>query len=340
MERLAARQAEVDKRRSERDDRLRDGLRTLHVGLPATALSPACPKAGSITFPPILPLGHNQVRILIQTCLPSHEGQDPPFTICSESPRTPPRPKSRQPTCCLLERYQSGRHGLPPVDADNRVKAIKEAFWILSEPGRRAAYDASLIHAACRHITPAAGRRHLPLKVEISDVKWTPGTDHADHHRRPDDRRHADPDLLLPVFAFKQAGRVASGEMAAQAQERVMAAERRQMYGNMSEAEIAEQERRERQERADSASRYDQERQERARRDEERRVRKPCVSAPTTPTGCPPTWSAPSRPPACRPSATNAKKEEAERRAEMEEQRRVQERLSRERARWQQELRN
>ena len=33
-------------------------------------------------------------------------------------------------------------------------------------------------------------------------------------------------------------------------------------------------------------------------------------------------------------------KEEAERRAEMEEQRRVQERLARERARWQQELRN
>ena len=33
-------------------------------------------------------------------------------------------------------------------------------------------------------------------------------------------------------------------------------------------------------------------------------------------------------------------KEEAERRTEMEEQRRVQERLARERARWQQELRN
>ncbi|WP_374478021.1 J domain-containing protein [Zoogloea sp.] len=237
----------------------------------------------------------------------------------------------------LLERYQSGRHGLPPVDADNRVKAIKEAFWILSEPGRRAAYDASLIHTVATSPLPLEG--NLPLKVEISDVKWTPGR------------------IMLTiigglmivgmliqiffsVFAFKQAGRVASGEMAAQAQERIMAAERRQMYGNMSEAEIAEQERREREERADSASRYERERQERARREEEQKreqaLRERTYYADRVSSDLERAEQA------ARMQAEREQrmKEEAERRAEMEEQRRVQERLARERARWQQELRN
>ncbi|MCK6393527.1 DnaJ domain-containing protein [Zoogloea sp.] len=237
----------------------------------------------------------------------------------------------------LVERYQSGKHGLPPVDADNRIKAIKEAYWILSEPGRRAAYDASLVHATVA--PPPLADGGLPLKVEISDVKWTPGR------------------IMLTIigglmivgmviqiffslFAFKQAGRAASGEMAAEAQERVMAAERRQMYGNMSEAEIAEQERRERQDRVDSASRYEQERQERARRDEERRreeaLRERTYYADRVSSDLQHAEQA------ARQQAEYEKrqKEEAERRAEMEEQRRVQERLSRERARWQQELRN
>lgn len=237
----------------------------------------------------------------------------------------------------LIERYQSDQHGLPPVDADNRIKAIKEAVWILSEPGRRAAYDASLVHAAFAASPLAEGG--TPLKVEISDVKWTPGR------------------IMLTVigglmivgmviqiffslFAFKQAGRVASGEMASEAQERVMAAERRQMYGNMSEAEIAEQERRERQERADSASRYDQERQERARRDEERRreeaLRERTYYADRVSSDLERAEQAARQ----QAERDQRQKEEAERRAEMEEQRRVQERLSRERARWQQELRN
>ena len=237
----------------------------------------------------------------------------------------------------LVERYQSGTHGLPPVDADNRIKAIKEAVWILSEPGRRAAYDASLVHAA--FATSPLVEGGTPLKVEISDVKWTPGR------------------IMLTVigglmivgmviqiffslFAFKQAGRVASGEMASEAQERVMAAERRQMYGNMSEAEIAEQERRERQERADSASRYDQERQERARREEERRreeaLRERTYYADRVSSDLERAEQAARQ----QAEREQRQKEEAERRAEMEEQRRVQERLSRERARWQQELRN
>ena len=146
--------------------------------------------------------------------------------------------------------------------------------------------------------------------------------------------------IFFSLFAFKQAGRVASGEMAAQAQERVMAAERRQMYGNMSEEEIAEQERRERQERAESASRYEQERQERARREEERKredaLRERTYYADRVSSDLERAEQA------ARMQAEREQrmKEEAERRAEMEEQRRVQERLARERARWQQELRN
>ncbi len=238
----------------------------------------------------------------------------------------------------LVERYQSGKRGLPPVDADNRIKAIKEAYWILSEPGRRAAYDASLLQTSAAPPLPLADGG-LPLKVEISDVKWTPGR------------------IMLTIigglmivgmviqiffslFAFKQAGRAASGEMAAEAQERVMAAERRQMYGNMSEAEIAEQERRERQERADSTSRYEQERQERARRDEERRreeaLRERTYYADRVSSDLERAEQAARQ----QAEREQRQKEEAERRVEMEEQRRVQERLSRERARWQQELRN
>jgi curved DNA-binding protein CbpA len=166
----------------------------------------------------------------------------------------------------LIERYQSGQHGLPPVDADNRIKAIKEAVWILSEPGRRAAYDASLVHAAFAASPLAEGG--TPLKVEISDVKWTPGR------------------IMLTVigglmivgmviqiffslFAFKQAGRVASGEMAAEMQERVIAAERRQTYGDLSEQDIAEQERTARERQQEASRRYEEQRQERARREEE-----------------------------------------------------------------------
>ena len=44
----------------------------------------------------------------------------------------------------LVRHYQSGPHGMDQVDADNQIKVVKEACWILSDPGRRAAYDASL----------------------------------------------------------------------------------------------------------------------------------------------------------------------------------------------------
>ncbi len=195
----------------------------------------------------------------------------------------------------LVERYQSGKHGLPPVDADNRIKAIKEAYWILSEPGRRAAYDASLLQTSAAPPLPLADGG-LPLKVEISDVKWTPGR------------------IMLTIigglmivgmviqiffslFAFKQAGRAASGEMAAEAQERARRDEERRR----------EEALRERTYYADRVS-SDLERAEQAARQQAEREQR--------------------------------QKEEAERRVEMEEQRRVQERLSRERARWQQELRN
>ena len=236
-----------------------------------------------------------------------------------------------------LARYQSPNHGLPPLDADNRVKALKEALWILSPPGRRAAYAASLI------ATPAAAPLPLesgaPLKVEISDVKWTPGR------------------IMLTVigglmivgmviqiffslFAFKQAGRVASGEAAAEAQQRVIAAERRQMYGGMSDAEIAEQERRARQEREDSFRRYDEQRQERARLEEERKREEALRERTHYADRVSSDLERAERDARQQIEREQRQKEEAERRAEMEERHRVDERLARERARWQQELRN
>jgi curved DNA-binding protein CbpA len=237
----------------------------------------------------------------------------------------------------LIERYQSGQHGLPPVDADNRIKAIKEAVWILSEPGRRAAYDASLVHAAFAASPLAEGG--TPLKVEISDVKWTPGR------------------IMLTVigglmivgmviqiffslFAFKQAGRVASGEMAAEMQERVIAAERRQTYGDLSEQDIAEQERTARERQQEASRRYEEQRQERARREEEQQREQALRERTYYADRVSSDLERAEQAARMQAERDQRQKEEAERRAEMEEQRRVQERLSRERARWQQELRN
>lgn len=238
----------------------------------------------------------------------------------------------------LFNHYRSGTHGLQPMDAENQIKVIKEAYWILSDRGRRDAYDASLAApvAPVADLPPAAGSAP-PLKVEIADVKWTPG------------RIMVSIigglmiigmsiQIFFSVFAFKQAGRVASGEAAAEAQERVMAAEKRQIYGTMDDKEIAEQEAREAEERAESRRRAEEQRRENARKEEERqrewalREREQYADRVSS--------ELERAEQSARQKAEWEKrqKEEAARRADMEEERRVQERVARERMRWQQEL--
>ena len=41
----------------------------------------------------------------------------------------------------LVRHYQNGIHGLSGAEADQRIQAIKGAWWTLSDPGRRLAYD-------------------------------------------------------------------------------------------------------------------------------------------------------------------------------------------------------
>ena len=235
----------------------------------------------------------------------------------------------------LVNHYKSGAHGLQPLDADNQIKVIKEAYWTLCDPGRRAAYDASLVAPAppVAEAMPSAP----PLKVEIADVKWTPG-------------RimlaiigglmiiGMSLQIFFSVFAFKHAGRAISGEAAAEAQERVMAAERHQMYGTTDEKEIAEQQAREAEERAESRHRYEAQRAENARKEEERKrewaLRERSQYADRVSSDLEREEQAARQ----RAEWEKRQKEEAARRADMEEERRVQERVARERQRWQQEL--
>ena len=54
----------------------------------------------------------------------------------------------------LVRHYQNGIHGLSGAEADQRIQAIKGAWWTLSDPGRRIAYDTGL--AAARALAQAA----------------------------------------------------------------------------------------------------------------------------------------------------------------------------------------
>jgi curved DNA-binding protein CbpA len=47
----------------------------------------------------------------------------------------------------LVRHYQNGIHGLSGAEADQRIQAIKGAWWTLSDPGRRLAYDTGLAAA-------------------------------------------------------------------------------------------------------------------------------------------------------------------------------------------------
>ena len=241
----------------------------------------------------------------------------------------------------LVRHYQSGPHGLAPMDADNQIKVIKEAWWILSDPARRATYDASLVQTRPETV-PVQAQAPLadliqPLKVEISDVKWTPGR------------------VMLSIigglmivgmviqiffslFAFKNAGRVASGEVAVEAQQRAIAAERRQMYGDLSEQEIAEQEAAARQQREESVRNAEERRREYARKEEERQRERALQERSSYADRVSADLERAEEAARRKAEWDKRQKEEAERRVDMEEQRRVQERVTRERYRWQQEL--
>lgn len=147
----------------------------------------------------------------------------------------------------LVRHYQSGQHGLSQDDADNRIKAIKEAWWTLSDSTRRAAYDAGLAPTqpeptADPQLATAIAGGPLPVEVEIKALK-----------QRSPLRIMLTiigglmivgmvVQILMSVFAFRQVSRIDSGEAMSAAQARVAAAERRQTYGDTSDAEIAAQE--------------------------------------------------------------------------------------------------
>lgn len=234
----------------------------------------------------------------------------------------------------LTRHYQSGNHGLSPIDVDNKLKAIREAVWILADPGRRAAYDVGLARAQ----QPAPGldpvveqllTDPLPLQVEIKAAKRSPlrimlgviGTLMIIGMLIQ---------IFFSVFAFR---RVTSGDAASEAQQKVIAAERRQMYGDLSEQEIAEQEAEARRQRAESIRRQEEQRAEYARKEEERQRERALQErgyyADRVSSELQQAEEAARR----KAEYEQRQQEEQRRRAEEEEQRRVQERLARERAR-------
>lgn len=176
----------------------------------------------------------------------------------------------------LVRHYQSGQHGLSPEDADNRIKAIKEAWWTLSDASRRAAYDAGLAptqpeSAADPQLATAIAGGPLPVEVEIKGLK-----------QRSPLRIMLTVigglmivgmliQIFFSVFAFRQVSRAASGDAVNPAMERAAAAERRQMYGNLSDQEIADQEDAARREREAFRQTEAERRAEYARREEERK---------------------------------------------------------------------
>ena len=155
----------------------------------------------------------------------------------------------------LVRHYQNGIHGLSGAEADQRIQAIKGAWWTLSDPGRRLAYDTGLAAAQAlataagqppaSEASPAAPAAELPplgvlpplIEVELKSPKRSPlrimlgvigslmivGLILQ---------------IFFSVFAFRQV--TGSGDAALEAQQRLIDAERRQTYGDLTDKEIAE----------------------------------------------------------------------------------------------------
>jgi len=261
----------------------------------------------------------------------------------------------------LTKYYLIGAHGLSQADADTQIQVIKEAWWVLSNPGRRAAYDASLLEppappppppepqaeaAAIISPTPPpkaeikAGGKRSPLHIMLGIIGGLTIIGLLIQ-------------IFFSVFAFRQINRAAGTDPDYEAhQARLMAAERRLTYGDMSDKEIAEEEaeaaRRREESRQLEAGRREQEAERRkdyARKEEERQrewaLQERKRYADQVSSELQRAEDAERRKAEeeqRRAEWEKRQKQDAERRADQEEQRRVQERVARERARWQQEL--
>ena len=181
----------------------------------------------------------------------------------------------------LVRHYQYGIHGLSGAEADQQIQAIKGAWWTLSDPGRRIAYDTGL--AAAKALVQAAApaspapaalaTENIPLgilppliEVELKSPKRSPlrimlgvigslmivGLILQ---------------IFFSVFAFRQVA--GSGDAALEAQQRVMDAERRQTYGDLTDKEIAELERNSVLQRAESRVQEEERRKEQTQKQEE-----------------------------------------------------------------------
>ena len=72
----------------------------------------------------------------------------------------------------LVRHYQNGIHGLSGAEADQRIQTIKSAWWTLSDPGRRLAYDTGLAAAqalAAGHIERIYKTLQEALALEVKD---------------------------------------------------------------------------------------------------------------------------------------------------------------------------
>lgn len=258
----------------------------------------------------------------------------------------------------LTKYYLIGAHGLSQADADTQIQVIKEAWWVLSNPGRRAAYDASLLEPpappppgpqpdAPDTSTPPppkealkTGGKPSPMLIMLGIVGGLAIIGMLIQ-------------IFFSVFAFRQVSQTAGSDPAYEAhQARLMAAERRLTYGDMSDKEIAEEEAEATRRRAESVQREaelrEQETERRkdyARKEEERQrewalqERKRYADQVSSELQrAEEAGRRKAEEEQRRAEWEKRQKQDAERRADQEEQRRVQERVARERARWQQEL--
>ena len=70
----------------------------------------------------------------------------------------------------LVRHYQYGINGLSAAEANQQLQAVKGAWWTLSDPGRRAAYDAGLAAAfahEARKLDPGAAKLAAPTGIGV-----------------------------------------------------------------------------------------------------------------------------------------------------------------------------
>lgn len=245
----------------------------------------------------------------------------------------------------LVRYFQYGPHGLSAAEADHQIRLVKEAWWTLSDAGRRAAYEAGL--RAAEPADAAAGPelplpmpeleedKALPLKVEIKSrstilmLKVIGGLVIVG--------------MLIQIgyslFAIKQVSRISSGEAAAEAQERVMAEERRMTYGTpLSAEEAAALQAAEEKKREEQRQQEAERRQEAARREEEHNRERALMERKYYADQISRDLQHGEENARIQQEREKAAQEERRRREELEEQRAINERVARERQRWQQEL--